>query len=161
VTVREYGWLSRNPVSLVTRLEDSKGRERFLTEDERKALLEACDASSFGALSPIVNLALATGARKSELLNLLWNGVDLQRRIVRFLDTKNGESRTVPLAATAVATLKAWRKARLPIGAVFPKRRSGHLREDRMQRNRRTQDGARHARRRAIARASRCGATGP
>jgi hypothetical protein len=32
VTVKKYGWLKRNPVSNVTRLADSKGRERFLSD---------------------------------------------------------------------------------------------------------------------------------
>jgi integrase len=120
VTVREYGWLNRNPVSHVTRMEDSKGRERFLSDAERLALLKSCDASEFDALGSIVRLALATGARKGELMGLQWPGVDLERRTVRFMDTKNGEARTVPLAASAVATLKAWKKGRLTVGAVFP-----------------------------------------
>ncbi len=120
VTMREYGWINRNPVSNVTRLEDSKGRERFLSEEERLELLKACDAFPMPALSPIVRLALATGARKSELLGLQWADVDLKRRTARFLDTKNGDSRTVTLAATAVETLKSWKEDRLPKGAVFP-----------------------------------------
>ncbi len=120
VTVKEYGWLAKNPVANVTRPEDSKSRERFLSEQERFALLEACDASDCAALAPIVRLALATGARKGELHGLLWAHVDLDRRVVRFVDTKNGENRTVPLAPTAVDVLRAWRKGRLPAGAVFP-----------------------------------------
>ena len=68
----------------------------------------------------MVELALATGARKGELFAVQWAGVDLDRRTVRFLDTKNGESRTVPLAQTAVATLKAWKAGKLPVGLVFP-----------------------------------------
>lgn len=120
VTVKEYGWLAKNPVPSVTRLQDSKGRERFLSEPERSALLEACEASTCAALAPMVKLALATGARKGELIALQWSGVDLDRRTVRFMDTKNGESRTVPLAHSAVTVLKAWRKGRLPTGAVFP-----------------------------------------
>jgi integrase len=120
VTVKEYGWLTRNPVPNVSRLEDSKGKERFLSEAERAVLLDTCRASECPALLPIVQLALATGARKGELLALQWAGVDMDRRTVRFLDTKNGDARTVPLASTAVATLKTWRSKRLPVGAVFP-----------------------------------------
>jgi len=120
VAVKEYGWIPKNPVPNVTRLADSKGRERFLSDTERADLLTACRASSCAALEPLVALALATGARKGELLGLQWPDVDLTRRVVRFHDTKNGESRTVPLAATAVETLKAWGKDRLPVGPVFP-----------------------------------------
>lgn len=120
VAVKEYGWLAKNPIPNVTRMPDSNGRERFLSEPERLALLEACSASECALLRPLVELALATGARKGELLGLLWADVDLERRRVRFRDTKNGESRTVPLAPTAVATLQEWGKGRLKVAAVFP-----------------------------------------
>lgn len=120
IAVREYGWLARNPIGNVTKFAESKGRERFLTDDERSALLAQCAASPLPALTPIVELALATGARKSELLGMQWKDIDLAKRTARFRDTKNGEARTVPLAKPAVETLKAWRSARLPTGAVFP-----------------------------------------
>lgn len=120
VAVKEYGWLAKNPIPNVTRMADSKGRERFLSNAERAALLDACAASDCVLLLPLVELALATGARKSELLGALWSDVDLSRRTIRFRDTKNGESRTVPLAMTAVVTLEVWSKGRLRVGAVFP-----------------------------------------
>jgi integrase len=120
VAVKEFGWIQKNPVSRVSKLEESKGRERFLNDAERHALLEECKASSCEALLPIVQLALATGARKGEILSLQWSGIDLDRRTARFLDTKNGDSRTVPLAPSAVATLKQWRTGRLRVGPVFP-----------------------------------------
>lgn len=120
VCVKEYGWLTKNPIPNVTRMADSKGRERFLSDGERRALLAACEASGCVALAPLVKLALATGARKGELIGLLWANVSFERRTVRFVDTKNGESRTVPLATSAVAVLTEWRKGRLPVGPVFP-----------------------------------------
>lgn len=120
VAVTEYGWLTKNPIPNVRRMPDSKARERFLSDAERKALLAACAASEHEALLPLAQLALATGARKGELLGLLWEGVNLERRTAHFADTKNGESRTVPLAAPAVATLKTWSRGRLRVGPVFP-----------------------------------------
>lgn len=120
VTHKEYGWLVRNPVENVGRFADSKSRERFLSDDERDALLAACDASKSDALGTVVRFALATGARRGEILGLEWSSVDLARRTARFLDTKNGESRTVPLAKPAVSILKEWKRNRLPTGRVFP-----------------------------------------
>ncbi|MDR3385603.1 MAG: tyrosine-type recombinase/integrase [Rudaea sp.] len=84
VAVKEYGWLARNPIGNVTKFAESKGRERFLSDPERYALLAECEASPFTPLPSIVQLALATGARKSELLSLQWNDVDLVRRTARF-----------------------------------------------------------------------------
>lgn len=120
IAIKEFGWITKNPVASVSKREESKGRERFLTDAERMALLDACGGPSCKALLPIVQLALATGARRGELLGMQWAGIDLDRRTARFLDTKNGESRTVPLAPTAVTTLRAWRSGRVPAGAVFP-----------------------------------------
>ena len=120
VAVKEYGWIAKNPIANVARLEDSKGRERFLSDVERQRLLAECEHSECAALSAVVQLALATGARKGELLGLQWTGVDLDRRKMRLLDTKNGDSRTIPLAPTAVSVLKHWRSGRVPAGAVFP-----------------------------------------
>lgn len=121
VAVKEFGWIPKNPVSNVSKMAESKGRERFLKDAERDRLLKACDGSECAALPAFVRLALATGARKGELLGLQWSNVDLVNRRVRFVDTKNGESRTVPLAASAIGTLKAWKADRLPVGSVFPK----------------------------------------
>ncbi len=117
--VKEFGWIAKNPVSNVSKMAESKGRERFLSDAERDRLLKACDGSDCAALPTFVRLALATGARKGELLGLQWSNVDVPNRRVRFVDTKNGESRTVPLAASAIATLKACgpiatRRCRLP-----------------------------------------------
>lgn len=120
VAVKEYGWLPKNPIPNVSRMPDSKGRERFLSDDERKDLVAACKASDMPLLLPLVQLALATGARRGELLALTWADVNLEQRRVRFTDTKNGDNRTVPLAAPAVETLRAWGKDRLKVGPVFP-----------------------------------------
>jgi integrase len=56
-----------------------RGRVRFLSDDERQRLLAACQASRNPYLYTIVVLALATGARRGELLTLRWPDVDLKR----------------------------------------------------------------------------------
>ncbi len=38
----KWGWLRDNPARKVEKLQEPKGRTRFLTDDERKALLEVC-----------------------------------------------------------------------------------------------------------------------
>jgi integrase len=119
-TQDEYGWIVRNPGDKVRRFSDSKSRERFLSDAERDTLLAQCDKSDWAPRAMIVRFALATGARKAEILGLLWSSVDLDRRTARFLDTKNGESRTVPLAAPATRLLKEWKRDRMPVGKVFP-----------------------------------------
>ena len=77
------------------------GRVRWITPAEAERLLAACSEH----LRPLVLFMLYTGARMSEALYLDWNDVDLTRAHVSLLDTKNGESRGVPLHPRVVAAL--------------------------------------------------------
>jgi integrase len=107
VAVREWGWLDDNPVRKVRRPTEPGGRVRFLSEEERTALLGACKKSRNPLLHPLVVLALATGARLGELLSLRWSDVDLARGVARLARTKNGEPRTLSLTGHALALLAA------------------------------------------------------
>jgi integrase len=98
-----------------------KIRVRFLSDVERQQLLAACQRSSNPALYTIVLLALASGARKMELLSLRWPEVDLDRRVLRLAETKNGEGRVVPIPPLVVAELARWGQTRrLNVPWVFP-----------------------------------------
>jgi integrase len=48
-------------------------------------------------LADFIELALNTGCRKSELLSLKWEHVDLSTRLLRLEETKSGEWQTVPI----------------------------------------------------------------
>ena len=54
---------------------------------------------------PLVKLALETAMRRSELLGLRWEHIDLERRTIFLQLTKNGTSRTVPLSTHAIQIL--------------------------------------------------------
>lgn len=89
-----------------------KGRVRWLTFAEAERLLRACSPH----LRRLVLFLFATGARVSEALYLDWREVDLKRAQVTFLDTKNGEHRSVPLHPRVAAELAALPRRR---GRVF------------------------------------------
>ena len=76
-------------------------RIRWLTLDEADRLIEAASQH----LKPMLIFLFYTGARVSEMLYLDWRQVDLQRRHVDFLVTKNGEPRGVPLHTRVVVAL--------------------------------------------------------
>ena len=95
-----------NPVLNIRRPTPGPGRNRRLTEEEEKRLLEAVDRHSNPMLRWIVRVALTTGMRASEILTLRRPQVDLQRRVVRLLETKNTSPRTVPLSAAATAVFR-------------------------------------------------------
>lgn len=119
--IREWHWLEQSPMPAVSRGAEHPGVVRFLSDDERGALLRATAAHSARWLHPLVMMALATGARRGELLGLKWADVDLQRGIATFHVTKNRERRAVPIAGGALRELVAWSKVRrIDDGRVFP-----------------------------------------
>ncbi|MBP9838748.1 MAG: site-specific integrase, partial [Proteobacteria bacterium] len=68
VAVKEWGWLEFNPVSHVTKSKESRGRDRYLSDDERKKLLVKIKESKHSYLYAIVLLALSTGMRRGEIM---------------------------------------------------------------------------------------------
>jgi integrase len=119
--VREWNWLPDNPLRRVTKEQESAGRVRYLSDAERKALLQACEKSELPELHLIVLLALTTGMRRGEILGLRWQDIDLQRRLIVLNKTKNRERRSVPIVPAVAALLKAHGKVRrLGSEMVFP-----------------------------------------
>ena len=102
------GGLGRLPVVEGFAVDDA--RERYLTDDEEKALLVACKA--FPHLHNLVVFCLDTGGRRGEVLSLTWENVTLPdegRATVRFTDTKTGKPRTVPLPTRTAQMLRSIR----------------------------------------------------
>jgi len=93
-----------NPVRALGRSKPrvSKGRERRLGPGEEDKLMAAA-GPTFG---PVIQFALATCARRGEIADLKWENVNLARRTMRLVDTKNGTDRTVPLSTAAMAVLE-------------------------------------------------------
>lgn len=104
---KELRWLRENPVLAVTKASESTGIVRFLSESERKALMAACKTSTDPNIGMAVMLALATGARYSNLRNLTWADVDFDRHTLRFVETKNGQPRYLPVVGAAQDALRA------------------------------------------------------
>ena len=119
--VNTWGWLEDSPFRKVDRLEESKGRVRYLSDDERERLLDACKASSNPDLYPAVVLALSTGARRMEALAIRWRDVDLKRGGVILQETKNGERRALPLKGLAYQLISNRNRVRrIDTDFVFP-----------------------------------------
>lgn len=72
-----------------------------MTAEEEHRILAAVDRHSNPMLGWIVRIALETGMRLSEIVTLRRGQVDLDRRIVKLLLTKNTQPRTVPLTTAA------------------------------------------------------------
>ena len=123
LAVREWEWLKNNPFSQIKKLKEPRGRTRFLNEEERNRLLIACKASRNKVLHTIVVLAISTGMRRGEILNLKWKDVDLSRSQLTLLETKNDERRAVPVVGLAHQLLAKLSKVRrIDSQLVFPGR---------------------------------------
>ena len=124
IAVKEWGWLDSNPMLKVTKPKQSQGRVRFLSDDEREALLRECKASNHPDLYLAVVLALSTGARQMESMGLHWDQVDLNRKVITLYETKNGEIRALPLVHHAYELMKERAKIRrIDTNLVFPNKR--------------------------------------
>lgn len=148
----EWGFLASKPLKGWKRsVEDESAVVRYLSKEEEERLrkaLEDRDTNRRKAretanawrrergyqpwpvhgtytdhLRPIVLLALNTGLRRGELLQLRWRDLDLtcSTLTVHGAGAKSGQTRHVPLNSEATSVLSAWRPADAQMGDfVFP-----------------------------------------
>ncbi|MFM0131768.1 site-specific integrase [Paraburkholderia sediminicola] len=107
----------KNPFKAIRRPREATPRDRRFNSGEEAALLAACDEARATYLRPIVELAIETAMRQSEIVGLDWSRVNLARRSVHLTMTKNGTSRGVPLSLRAMNVLSQLPGDRR--GAVF------------------------------------------
>ena len=107
----DWQWLEYNPARRVRREREPRGRIRFLSDDERERLLQACKQSESPNLYPLVVLTLSTGMRRGEVAFLTWDRVDLPKGVIILEDTKNGERRHVPVRGLALDLLREHAKS--------------------------------------------------
>ncbi len=110
----DSGLIDRHPIKggQVRKLTENTGRRRILTIEEEDALIAEAERSTWPPMALFLRLALTTGARKSELRNLRWSDIDLNRRVAVLPKTKNGEQRTIPLVMSVRDALTQAKKVR-------------------------------------------------
>jgi integrase len=99
----EWGYVKTNPGKSVKKLKEPPGRLRYLRPEEVNALISCCS----GHLRPLVVTAINTWMRRGELLNLRWPQIDLENRKITVLNTKNNESRVIPINQTLYEELNS------------------------------------------------------
>lgn len=104
-----------------------KSRDRFIQGPELPRFWKALSAYPGAEPRDFFMLALLTGARRSNVTEMCWSQVDLERGEWRIPDTKNGTPQIVPLPEQAIAVLRA-RRPDNAAGFVLPgKGKAGHL----------------------------------
>ena len=105
---REYG-LPNNPVNNIRSKPENNERIRFLSDDERARLFDACRASQWSKLYLLALMAITTGARKGELLNLRFDTIDFDRQTAYVKTSKNGQPRVLPLTIEVITELNKFK----------------------------------------------------
>ncbi|MFQ5512381.1 MAG: tyrosine-type recombinase/integrase [Candidatus Krumholzibacteriia bacterium] len=108
----EWGMLEQNPAKKIRALKVEEVPMRVLTVDEEHKLVEAA-ADHIRAL---IYIAVYTGMRRGELLQLDWEDVDFTDRIITVRKSKSGRVRHVPMSSPVV---NLFRRIERDYGPVF------------------------------------------
>ncbi|WP_274370129.1 tyrosine-type recombinase/integrase [Morganella morganii] len=100
--VNDWKWIGKSPTIKVRQKKEI--RVRWLTKEEATILIQCMP----DVMKPVVMFALATGLRRSNILNLEWTQIDLQRKVawIHPEDTKGGKAIGVALNETACRVLR-------------------------------------------------------
>jgi len=112
---------SSNPCRKVRKLRVDNQRNRYLSADEETRLMAQLTGRR-KHLYPLVALALGTGMRRGELLNLSWRHVDFLRGVIHVVNTKTARDRIIPMSQSVREVLIEQRKSQTG-DLVFESRR--------------------------------------
>ena len=101
----EWDWGLTNPCQ-GKRLPESAGKTVFLSREDATSLIKAVDRQA-PHLVDLIDLAVQTGCRRKELLELEWDRIDWQKNeiILEACHTKSAKARRVPLSPSARGVL--------------------------------------------------------
>jgi len=122
----KWEWQTSNPASSINRFHEEE-RERYLSEDEMARLFDALDELTEKTSVNAIRMMFLTGSRKTEVLRMRWEEVDLDKGTWTkpSAHTKQKKTHRVQLSAPAVQLLDQIRQQRLDDKWVFPGRVKG------------------------------------
>lgn len=113
IAVKEWLWLPKNPLIGVSSPKQPEARDRLISADE---ITRLCYAMSYDETPPRTVIsrvgaafmfAIETAMRASEICNLRWDEVYLERRFLHVAGGKTpAAKRDVPLSSEAIAIIK-------------------------------------------------------
>ena len=95
-----------NPAHGIKKFHENK-RDRFLQSDELPAFFKSLSEEPNDTLRDYFLISLLTGARRSNVQEMQWSQIHLERGEWRIPITKNGDSQTVTLTPEVVEILRA------------------------------------------------------
>lgn len=109
---KEWGWLDSHPMEGVENPGNNKPRTRRIGWREVRLICRALGYPGPSKSAEVAHawlIALRTAMRAGEVLSLTPKSVDLKKRIAYLPDTKNGDSRAVPMTSAAARLFDGWR----------------------------------------------------
>ncbi len=85
----EWGWIDRRPAR-INRFAEGQGRITYLTVDQIARLVECAKADGNAQIYPFIVIGLETAMRRSEILSIRREHIDLQRRVIYVPKAKAG-----------------------------------------------------------------------
>lgn len=101
----EWELLEDSPMKGLKFLRENNARQRYLTLEEARLLLNCCYARH---LKATVTVALHTGMRMGEILSMRHQDLDFGAGFILIPDSKNGEARHVPMDSELLVLLKSY-----------------------------------------------------
>lgn len=99
---KKWKFANENPVKEVKFFQERQLVIHILTKEEALKLIDV----AIEHLKPIILLALNTGMRRGEILNLRWADIDFDKRFIYIKETKSGVMRKIPMNPLLIKTLK-------------------------------------------------------
>ncbi len=115
---KRLGLMKENPATLVKTPKVNNMLVRYLTAEQESTLLEQLPFQ----YRPVVQIAINTGLRQGELLQLTWRDIDWNAGILTVQETKAGDKRRMPMNSTVLSVLTSLRElcAIQPTEPIFP-----------------------------------------
>ncbi|SPM44574.1 integrase [Orientia tsutsugamushi] len=98
--------IDRNPTLKIDK-HKMQARERRLSYDEMTKFLQVLCGEATPLTRDFALLALYTGARKRNVLEMEWDNIDFVRKIWHIPKTKNGKAQNIPLTDEIIEILQA------------------------------------------------------
>lgn len=108
-----------NPIMKIKKLKVKDARTRRLSAAEYDLLIQNMKIMRNPFMRPIIDFAIETAMRRSEMLALEWKDINLDKRILHISISKNGHARTIPLSLNSIEILNQLQQRKSTNSKVF------------------------------------------
>ena len=111
---KKLKWITENPLKGVERPTEGKPRKIVITTEQIEAMFRSLQytrgkkpTTTKQFVAAMFDLALESGMRSSEIVNLEWDRVFFEQDYIHIDESKNGDSRDVPMSPISKIILKS------------------------------------------------------